>query len=997
VLLLPLSRSAGAAHLGLVIRLTKPGFGVCGDAHTLTLASKLLCTSLVGPELNIGLGATATRHSLIAQLLVPGVLALATVNGVAQTGGAVAGFRWALQPAGLDADRPIPVTVTAVDALGQTTTNFAGKVHFSAIVGSQRISSFVISEICLDALDFVECANATGKELDAGGWMLVFYDVTTWPAPTVQFKFPSNTPVPPGGVFVVTESDEPGDTYPWYALGRNLQWGQERSSPQGPLAAALLLDPDGRLHDAVFLGKADPREITQPVVIRDGDWNGEPLFPRQGLNLPGFHHRIGWRNSRRPEDWLRYAPSATPGLIHPYLRLPLADSRALAMQPFESGSFQGGVWSGELRVTEPAAPLILRADDEAGHSGVSEAIRFPLPGDLAVTLTAHPANFPWDASDAHYLARVRNTGPVIVTNVVLDVSPFLLGASQGGIRDVWASQGAVHLLPAIPNGITGTAQARFGDLGPGAEASLAIRLSEGLGGAGLVVRRAAAYHDSRDPGYDNDVVVLEHEIARPSLPLRTRPTHWWRGENDPADSAGTNRLELIGGATYTTGRVGRAFRFPGGQPAAAVATATPSLNVAHGDSFAFEAWLRLPTTAPDGTFILVSKETETVRDGRTERVGWAISLRDGRFGARVSDDDPATPAVELMDSHMPGDARDNAWHHVSLVRMPFESTWYISLRVDKDWATDPAPDQELGSLTNPSPLRFGVPDAAMTLDVDEPAYYTECDWNNLSVDLAHIYESGPFGKQHNLLLLRGAGGLVQAGTAGRPLRIRLYLWYRGPDPVEAAFSGSVDGPRVISARVSKGWIELNSASPQEFKGEFGELSIESVETIEVTVLATNAMSSGQLVLRMTPPMVGQGVVANIPLIFVPDTDGDGMPDWWELGNGLDPAAPHDGAADADGDRVSNLAEYDSGTLPLDASSLPQFWLERILPPYWFFAAESTWDRLYSLERSSSLGPEAHWTETGGAGAMGNGRVLGFMDVPPSEGNVFYRLRVQPLR
>lgn len=957
---------------------------------------EVACTSHVGPELNIGLGSTTRRHSLIAQLLVSGVLALATVDGVAQTDGVVAGFRWAPQPADLDADRPIPVTVTAVDAFGQTAADFTGKVHFSAIVGSERISSFVISEICLDALDFVECVNATGTDLDAGGWILVFYDVTTWPAPTAQFKFPSNTPVPPGGVFVVTESDEPGGTYPWYALGRKLQWGQERFSPQGPLAAALLLDPDGQLQDAVFLGKAEPRQITRPVVIRDGDWNGEQLFPRQGFNLPGFHHRIGWRNSRGPEDWFRYAPSATPGLIHPYLRLPLADSRALAIQPSESGSFHGGVWSGELRLIEPAAPLILRADDEGGHRGVSEVIRFPLSGDLAVTLTAHPANFPSDASDAQYLARVRNTGPVIVTNVVLDVSPFKLGASQGGIRDVWASQGAVQLLPAIPDGIIGTAQARFGDLGPGAEASLAIRLSEGLGGAGPVIRRAAAYHDGHDPGYDNDVVLLEHEIARPSLPLRTRPTHWWRGEDDAADSAGTNRLELVGGATYTTGRVGRAFHFPGGQPAAAVVIGAPSLNVARGDSFAFEAWLRLPTTTPDGTFILVSKETETVRDGRTERVGWAIFMRDGRFGARVSDDNPGTPAVELVDSHLPGDARDNAWHHVSLVRMPFEGTWYISLHVDRDSETDPTPDQELGSLTNPSPLRFGVPNAATTLDVDEPAYYTECDWNNFSVDLDHIYESGPFGKQHNLLLLRGAGGLVQAGTAGRPLRILMHLWHRGPDPVEATFSGFVQGPRVVSARVSKGWIELNSASPQEFNGGFGELGIESVETIEVTALATNAMSSGQLVLRMTPPMVGHGVVAKVPLIFVPDTDGDGMPDWWELGNGLDPADPHDGAADADGDRVSNLAEYDSGTLALDASSLPQFWLESILPPYWFFAAESSWDRLYSLERSSRLGPEARWTDTG-AGAMGNGRVVGFMDVPPSEGNVFYRLRVQPLR
>ena len=39
-----------------------------------------------------------------------------------------------------------------------------------------------------------------------------------------------------------------------------------------------------------------------------------------------------------------------------------------------------------------------------------------------------------------------------------------------------------------------------------------------------------------------------------------------------------------------------------------------------------------------------------------------------------------------------------------------------------------------------------------------------------------------------------------------------------------------------------------------------------------------------------------------------DTDGDGMPDWWELANGLDPYV-NDAAGDLDGDGLSNLNEY----------------------------------------------------------------------------------------
>lgn len=47
----------------------------------------------------------------------------------------------------------------------------------------------------------------------------------------------------------------------------------------------------------------------------------------------------------------------------------------------------------------------------------------------------------------------------------------------------------------------------------------------------------------------------------------------------------------------------------------------------------------------------------------------------------------------------------------------------------------------------------------------------------------------------------------------------------------------------------------------------------------------------------------------------PDTDGDGMPDAWEIKWGLDPLNPADAMADADGDSLSNLAEYQAGTCP----------------------------------------------------------------------------------
>ncbi|MEI7900735.1 MAG: InlB B-repeat-containing protein [bacterium] len=54
-----------------------------------------------------------------------------------------------------------------------------------------------------------------------------------------------------------------------------------------------------------------------------------------------------------------------------------------------------------------------------------------------------------------------------------------------------------------------------------------------------------------------------------------------------------------------------------------------------------------------------------------------------------------------------------------------------------------------------------------------------------------------------------------------------------------------------------------------------------------------------------------------------DTDGDGMPDKWELDNGLNPmttSGDFGAEADADGDSISNLAEYGLGTCPTDSDS-----------------------------------------------------------------------------
>lgn len=51
-----------------------------------------------------------------------------------------------------------------------------------------------------------------------------------------------------------------------------------------------------------------------------------------------------------------------------------------------------------------------------------------------------------------------------------------------------------------------------------------------------------------------------------------------------------------------------------------------------------------------------------------------------------------------------------------------------------------------------------------------------------------------------------------------------------------------------------------------------------------------------------------------PLGFSTDSEGDGMPDWWEVRYGLNPSL-NDAAGNPDGDELTNLQEYQAGRIP----------------------------------------------------------------------------------
>jgi uncharacterized repeat protein (TIGR01451 family) len=82
----------------------------------------------------------------------------------------------------------------------------------------------------------------------------------------------------------------------------------------------------------------------------------------------------------------------------------------------------------------------------------------------------------------------------------------------------------------------------------------------------------------------------------------------------------------------------------------------------------------------------------------------------------------------------------------------------------------------------------------------------------------------------------------------------------------------------------------------------------------LTNTATAAVSGA------TDPLAQNNSATAITTVFS-DRDHDGMPDQWEVDNGLNPDDASDAPQDPDGDGMTNLQEYQAGTNPHDAGSV----------------------------------------------------------------------------
>ena len=177
------------------------------------------------------------------------------------------------------------------------------------------------------------------------------------------------------------------------------------------------------------------------------------------------------------------------------------------------------------------------------------------------------------------------------------------------------------------------------------------------------------------------------------------------------------------------------------------------------------------------------------------------------------------------------------------------------------------------------------------------------------------------------------------------------------------------------------WRSNNSAS-----FNFPFVSDLRANYFEFTAQTNLATASWRIVIT-NAAFVSPGANTTFTVTTIADTDGDGMPDSFELANGGS-ATGLNPAGDADGDGMSNLAEYLAGTDPSDPNSYLRIEVAAV-PGVATVQFGAISNRTYSVQYSDAIPAVGPWSKLADYPARTNNRVESFID-PAWTTNRFYR-------
>jgi hypothetical protein len=214
--------------------------------------------------------------------------------------------------------------------------------------------------------------------------------------------------------------------------------------------------------------------------------------------------------------------------------------------------------------------------------------------------------------------------------------------------------------------------------------------------------------------------------------------------------------------------------------------------------------------------------------------------------------------------------------------------------------------------------------------------------------------------------------------------------------------GNVAGPAIVSQPEDQEKLAGETATfsavatgsnPLNFQWQHAGTNLPGATANTLNIPGAGSEDAGeyQLIVSNAVGAITSAVASLI--IILPDTDGDGLPDAWELANGTNPNL-NDALADADHDGLNNLQEFIAGTSPTNAASVLKIETFQRLGTNLILSFPAVSNRGYTVQTRADLGV-SNWQNWQEIPAAPSNRTVWLTNGFIMETNRFYRLLTPP--